>query len=86
MDDELFLFLIDKALKAPSGHNSQPWKFRKAGDSCIEILPDFEHKVFQGRFAVGGKVKVSHISCVAWRLFWNKDVRSSYKDIKNFEW
>ena len=30
-----------------------------------EILPDFEHKVFQGRFAVGGKVKVSHIS--AWR-------------------
>ena len=51
-----------------------------------EILPDFEHKVFQGRFAVGGKVKVSHISCVAWRLFWNKDVRSSYKDIKNFEW
>ena len=51
-----------------------------------EILPDFEHKVFQGRFAVGGKVKVSHIACVAWRLFWNKDVRSSYKDIKNFEW
>lgn len=51
-----------------------------------EIVPDFEHQVFQGRFAVCGKVKVSHIASVAWRLFWNKDVRSSYKDIKIFEW
>lgn len=51
-----------------------------------EIVPDFEHQVFQGRFAVCGKVKVSHIARVAWKLFWNKDVRNSYKDIKNFEW
>lgn len=50
-----------------------------------EIIPDFEHQVFQGTFAVCGKVRVSHIAHVAWKLFWNKDVRNSYKDMKKFE-
>lgn len=51
-----------------------------------EIIPDFEHRVFKGRFLLEGKLKVSHITHTAWNLFWNKDVRSSYKDIKSFEW
>ncbi|MCC8170543.1 MAG: nitroreductase [Parabacteroides sp.] len=33
--------LLAYAAKAPSGHNTQPWKFR-AGGNTIEVLPRFE--------------------------------------------
>mgnify|MGYP000294122482 CR=1 FL=1 len=39
--DSDFLFMIEQATKAPSGHNTQPWLF-KTGDQSIEIHPDFE--------------------------------------------
>jgi hypothetical protein len=32
--------LIQNAIKAPSGHNTQPWKF-EIGDSSITIYPDY---------------------------------------------
>ena len=35
-----FLFMIEQAVKAPSGHNTQPWLF-KTGETEIEIRPDF---------------------------------------------
>ena len=34
-----YLFMIEQAIKAPSGHNTQPWLF-KIGDSEIAIYPD----------------------------------------------
>ena len=34
-----YLFMIEQATKAPSGHNTQPWLFRICEDS-IEIHPD----------------------------------------------
>lgn len=40
MNKEDFKFLVEYAIKAPSGHNTQPWKFEQAGDSVI-IYPDF---------------------------------------------
>lgn len=40
MNKEDFKFLVEYAIKAPSGHNTQPWKFEQAGDSII-IYPDF---------------------------------------------
>lgn len=36
-----FTEIVQYAVKAPSGHNTQPWKFRIKNDS-IEILPDFD--------------------------------------------
>ncbi len=39
MDDKLRT-LVEYAILAPSGHNSQPWKFR-IGKKKIEIFPDF---------------------------------------------
>jgi len=33
--------LIQNAIKAPSGHNTQPWKFRVA-ENAIIIYPDYE--------------------------------------------
>lgn len=33
-------FLIEQAVKAPSGHNTQPWTFR-IKETGIDVLPDF---------------------------------------------
>ena len=35
-----YLFMIEQAVRAPSGHNTQPWTFRLFPDH-IDILPDF---------------------------------------------
>lgn len=35
-----YLFMIEHAVKAPSGHNTQPWLF-KTGEAEIDIYPDF---------------------------------------------
>jgi hypothetical protein len=36
--------LVGKAVLAPSGHNTQPWRFR-AGDGRITILPDLSRRL-----------------------------------------
>ena len=36
-----FLFMVEQAIKAPSGHNTQPWLF-KINDNSIEIHPNSE--------------------------------------------
>lgn len=50
-----------------------------------EIAPDFEQKILKGRIYVNGRVRVSHLAHLAWKLFWDKNIRKSYKDIKNFK-
>ena len=39
--DELFLKIVRSAVKAPSGHNAQPWLFSRS-DDVFFILPDFQ--------------------------------------------
>lgn len=39
-----FLKMVEYGIKAPSGHNTQPWKF-KVNDSSIEVYPDFEKEL-----------------------------------------
>lgn len=36
--------LLAYAIKAPSGHNTQPWKFRVEGNT-ITISPDFSRRL-----------------------------------------
>jgi len=36
-----FIFLVEQAIKAPSGHNTQPWKF-KIEDKAVIIYPNFD--------------------------------------------
>lgn len=36
-----FPFMVEHAIKAPSGHNAQPWSF-KINDNSIEIHPNFD--------------------------------------------
>ncbi len=33
--------ILEKAIKAPSGHNTQPWKFKTTAN-VITIFPDYE--------------------------------------------
>lgn len=39
-----FLKMVSYAIKAPSGHNTQPWKFH-IGENAIEIHPDFSRSL-----------------------------------------
>ncbi len=45
MNDIVAGRLLNAAILAPSGHNSQPWKF-KVSDDCITIMPDFSRRLY----------------------------------------
>ena len=51
----------------------------------VEIIPDFENQVLKGTVYFKGRIRLSHFAGLAWRLFWCKDVRTAYKDIRNFK-
>ena len=42
--EEIYLKIVRSAIKAPSGHNTQSWRFRKDNDS-ICITPDFSRSL-----------------------------------------
>lgn len=44
LSEEIALKIIRQAVKAPSGHNTQPWMF-KYGRDYIDIIPDFSKKL-----------------------------------------
>ena len=39
-----FLKMLEYAIKAPSGHNTQPWKF-KVNENSIEVYPNFDQEL-----------------------------------------
>ena len=54
------------------------------GDTT-EIIPDFEHQILKGNVFIKGKIRISQFAALALKLLLCKDVRNSYKDIKNFK-
>lgn len=50
-----------------------------------EIIPDFEQRILKGTLYVKGRIRASHLVHLAWKLFWDKNIRASYADIKNFK-
>ena len=54
------------------------------GDTT-EVIPDFENQILKGTVYLKGRIRLCHFAVLAWRLFWCKDVRTSYKDIRNFK-
>ena len=54
------------------------------GDTT-EIIPDFEHQILKGNIFIKGKIRISQFASLAIKLLLCKDVRKSYKDIKNFK-
>ena len=54
------------------------------GDTT-EIIPDFENKILKGNVYIKGRIRISHFAALAVKLLLCKDIRTSYKDIKNFK-
>lgn len=51
----------------------------------VDITPDFEKRILQGRCYVKGKLYAWHFAQVCWNLIWCKNVRKTYRHIKNFQ-
>lgn len=53
--------------------------------SAFEVHPDFEQAVFGGSLLCKGNLRLNHLARLAWVLFWNRNIRTTYRDIKNYE-
>ncbi len=51
----------------------------------VRVYPDFERKVLDGNLEVAGKIKVSYFVWLLWKLVWCKDVRMTYRHVRNFK-
>ncbi len=54
------------------------------GDS-VQLIPDFENQVLKGSAYLKGRIRIWHFVSMAVKLLLCKDIRTSYKDIKNFK-
>lgn len=54
------------------------------GDT-IEIIPDFENQILKGYVYLKGRIRFCHFAATALKLLLSKDIRTSYKDIRNFK-
>ena len=50
----------------------------------VQIQPDFEERKLEGHASAEGKVRVIYFAVPAWKLFWNKDVKITYKHIRKY--
>lgn len=51
----------------------------------VNIQPDFENKVLTGQVFISGKIRVLPMAALLWHLVWNKNVRITFKHIRNFK-
>ncbi len=49
-----------------------------------QIRPDFEHKVLRGNVFIKGKIRILYGLIFAWNMFWDKNVRTTYRHIRKF--
>lgn len=64
MKDSVLQEILDLAVQAPSGDNTQPWKFRKVSENTIEIIawgskdnPIFNYKNIPTLIAIGAVIE-----------------------------
>lgn len=48
----------------------------------VHITPEFEEKIWIGKAAVKGHIRLNHFVALAIRLLWNQDIRRTVKDGK----
>lgn len=51
----------------------------------IDIQADFERKVLKGRMRMEGKIRLVYALVFAWNMFWDKNVRTTYRHIRKFK-
>ena len=50
----------------------------------VQIQPDFEERKLEGNASAEGKIRVIYFAVPAGKLFWNKDVKITYKHIRKY--
>ncbi|MDD3404637.1 MAG: DUF2953 domain-containing protein [Hespellia sp.] len=56
-----------------------------AGKNQLCVQPEFEEEIYEGNLMIRGHVRVVYVIIIAWNLFWDKNIRMTYKHIKNFK-
>ncbi|WP_288174710.1 DUF2953 domain-containing protein [Sporofaciens musculi] len=51
----------------------------------VDIHPDFEKRVFDGQLKIAGRLRASYFLKLLWKLVWSKEVRMTYRHVRNFE-
>lgn len=51
----------------------------------VSIIPDFEQRILKGTAMIKGRIHVLYFIIIAWNLFWDKNVRTTYKHIRAFK-
>lgn len=51
----------------------------------VDITPNFEKRILRGRCCIKGKLYAWHFAQVCWNLIWCKNVRETYRHVKNFQ-
>ena len=51
----------------------------------VQITPDFDQKILEGYLKAKGNIYGIHLVILLWNLLWSREVRTAYKDIKNFK-
>ena len=74
-------------LEARFGFDDPSWTGRTYSELYFTDVPwpDFTKKVLEGKLYAKGHIRFCHFAVMAWNLFWNRNVRRTYKDIRNFE-
>lgn len=51
----------------------------------VQITPDFDQKILEGYLKAKGNIYGIHLVILLWNLLWSREVRTAYRDIKNFK-
>lgn len=51
----------------------------------VRIVPDFENAIFEGEAFIKGKIHGVHAIRLAWSLFFDKNIQTTYKRITNWK-
>lgn len=51
----------------------------------VQVMPDFENRVLEGNVYIKGKIHGYYFFVTCWNLIWCRNVRMTYRHIKNFE-
>ena len=51
----------------------------------VRIVPDFENAIFKGDASIKGKIHGVHAIRLAWSLFFDKNIQTTYKRITNWK-
>ena len=51
----------------------------------VEVYPDFERRVLDGEVKIAGRIKASYFVWLLWKLVWCKEVRMTYRHVRQFK-